>query len=202
MSDSANSFDFTCDWRFGLNLSPKGRGTVGYLLFWSGCGGLNLARDIEVWNPFDAPGQTVVTGDRITCVGLLEKFQFQGGDDDPIRLTAYVSKGAAADVRAKLARPLPSTKVKLVWYIVSYDEERKAWYEAALVKDNAKVDAVLDTAEGQVQMFVAADGTRVSDQLEIKVYKLEFQVVPAPGKSALLEFASGPATRLVKKWAG
>ncbi|HVJ93960.1 MAG TPA: hypothetical protein VM580_29425 [Labilithrix sp.] len=202
MPESANSFDFTCDWKFGLNLSPKKKATVGYLLFWSGAGGLNLTKDIEVWNPFDAAGQTVVTGDRITCVGLLESFRFEGGDDDPIRIVAYVSKGAAADVRAKLAKPLPSTKVKLVWYIISFDEERKAWYEAALIKDNAKADAILDTANGEVQWFIDSNGSRVSETLEIKVYRMEMQIVPAPGKTALLEFATGPAARLVKKWTG
>lgn len=202
MPDSANSFDYDCDWRFALNLSPRQRGTVGYLLFWSGAGGLNLQKDIEVWNPFNAPGQTVVTGERITCVGLLESFRYEGGDDDPIRLVTYVSKGAAADVRSKLARPLPSTKVKLAWYIVSYDEERKAWYEAALIKENAKVDAVIDTADGEVQWFIDSHGLQVAENLEIKVYRMELQIVPAPGKSALLEFATGPAARLVKKWAG
>lgn len=202
MAGNANSFDFACDWRFGFNLQPKGKATVGYLLFWSGCGGLNLARDVEVWNPFDSAGQTIVQGATVKCVGLLESLKYEGGDDDPIRITAYVSKGTAADVRSKLARPLPSTKLKLTWYIVGYDDERKGWFEGALVRDNAKVDAVVDTADGEVQMFIASEGTRISETLDMKVYKLEFQVVPAPGKSALLEFATGPAQRIVKKWAG
>jgi hypothetical protein len=202
VADSANSFDVTCDWRFGFNLDPKGRGTVGYLLFWSGCGGMNLARDIEVWNPYGAAGQTIVTGPKITCVGLLESFHFEGGDDDPIRIVAYVSKDSAADIRAKLARPLPSTKLKVTWYIVDYDGERKAWFESALVKQNAKVDAVIDTADGEVQMFIDARGESVSPQLDLKVYRFEFQIVPGAGKTALLEFASGPAARLVKQWAG
>ena len=59
---SANDLSYQCDWRFGFNLNSNAKGTVGYLLFWSGCGGLNLARDIEVWNPFTGPGQTVVSG--------------------------------------------------------------------------------------------------------------------------------------------
>ena len=61
------------------------------------------------------------------------------GDDDPISISAYVSKGAAADVRAKPARPVTSTKVKVAWYIIAYDDEKKGWYEAvAFVRDNGK----------------------------------------------------------------
>ena len=202
MPTNANRFDFDCAWHYGFNLNPRETGTVGYLLFWSGVGGMNLGRDIEVWNPYTSAGQTVVSGDKVTCVGLLESFRFEGGDEDPIRISAYVSKGTAADVRSKLARPLTSTKVKVAWYVIDYDDERKGWYEASLIKGATSVDAIVDTADGQVQMFVDTQGTRISETLEMKVYRFEFQVVPAAGKTALLEFASGPAQRLVKQWGG
>lgn len=200
MPSPANSLDFECDWRFGFNLNPRSKGTVGYLLAWSGCGGLSLQKDVEVWNPFDAAGQTVVRGATIKTIGLLESFHFAGGDDDPIRLSVYVSKGTAADVRAKLARPLQNTKLQLTWYIVSYDDEKKGWYEAALVRDTGKVEASVDTSNGELQMYVANEGTRISDTLDLKVYKLEFQIVPAANKTSLIEFATGPSQRLVKKW--
>jgi hypothetical protein len=200
MSAPTNSLDFVCDWRFGFNLDSNSKGTVGYLLMWSGCGGLNLAKDITVWNPFDAAGQTVVTGPTIQCIGLIESFRYAGGGDDPIRISVYVSKGTAADVRGKLASPVPNTKLQLTWYIVSYDDEKKGWYEAALVRDTGKVDASVDTANGDLQMFVANDGTRISDTLDLKVYKFEFQVVPAANKTSLLEFATGPSQKLVKQW--
>lgn len=200
MSGPANNLDFDCDWRFGFNLHSRGKGTVGYLLVWSGCGGLNLSTDIEVWNPFEPPGQTVVSGPKIKCVGLIESFRFAGGDDDPIRIAAYVSKDVAADVRATLSAPLQSTKVKLRWYIISYDDDTKCWYEAALVRDNKKVEANVDTSDGVMQMFIANQGTRIAETLDLKVYRFEFQVVPAAGKSALVEFATGPSQRLVKQW--
>ena len=200
MTAGSNNLDFACNWSFGFNTTSGAKGTVGYLLFWSGCGGLALAKDIEVQNPYNAAGQTVLTGKTISCIGIIEKFQFAGGDDDPIRISAYVSKGTAADVRAKLARPLPNTKVKLVWYILAFDDEKKVWYESAIIRDNGKVDANIDTASGQVQMFVSNEPTRIAESLDIKVYKLEFQVVPAATNSALLEFATGPSQRLVKKW--
>ncbi len=202
MPDNANSFNLACDWRFGLNLSPKQRGTVGYLLSWSGAGGLSLQKDLEVWNPFSGAGQTVISGATVKCVGLLESFEYEGGEDDPIKLVAYVSKTAAAAVRAKLARPLPSTKVQLAWYVISYDEDRKSWYEATVIKPPGKVEAVIDTADGEIQWFIDARGEAIAAALDIKVFRMEMQIVPAPGKTAVLEFATGQAERLVKQWAG
>lgn len=101
MATAGNDLDFDCDYRFGFNVNPKGNGTVGYLLFWSGCGGLNLQKDIEVWNPFNDAGQTVVKGKTIACIGLLESLRFSGEGDAPMRFVAYVSQDTAADLRAR-----------------------------------------------------------------------------------------------------
>lgn len=200
MGTGDNNLDFDCDYRFGFSVDPKRKATVGYLLFWSGCGGLNLKKDIEVENPFGSAGQTVVKGRRVSCVGLLESMRYGGGADEPMRFVTYVSQGAAADVRSKIGRPLTSTKLAFSFYIVAYDDERKQWYEAAFVKDKKNAEANLDTTGGELQIFVAKTPTPVSDTLDIKVYKLEFQVVPAKGKTSKLEFALGPTQRLVKEW--
>lgn len=201
LAPSANSLDFDCDWRYGFNLSAHQKGTVGYLLFWSGCGGLNLPKDIEVWNPHHGtPGQTVVSGAKVSCLGLIESFRFAGGEEDPIRITAYVSKDTAANVRAKLARPLTNTKVKVQWYLVSYDDEAKNWYESVLIKDSAKANANIDTMKGQVQLFIDNAPTQVSETLDLRVYRLEFQIIPAAGATTNLEFATGASQRLVKAW--
>lgn len=198
---ASNNFNFTCDWRFGFNLHNKSKSTVGYVLFWSGCSGLNLPKDITVWNPFGASlGQTVVSGESIKCIGLIESFTYEGGEEDPIRISCYVSKDVAANIRAKLANPLPSTKTKVVWYIIAYDDDAKNWYEAALIKDSAKAEANVDTTKGQVQMFISNEATRIAETLEIKVYKFEFQIVPAAGVTTNLEFATGAYQRIVKQW--
>ncbi|KYF83920.1 hypothetical protein BE17_43050 [Sorangium cellulosum] len=200
MSSGGNNFDVDCDYRFGFNVDPRGKATVGYLLFWSGCGGLNLKKDIEVWNPFNGAGQTAVTGRKIQCIGLLESMRFAGEKDAPMRFVAYVSQDTAADVRSKIARPLTSTKLQMSFYVLGYDDEKKQWYEVAFVKDKKTMDASLDTTGGELQIFVSKTPTRVSDTLDIKVYKFEFQIVPAKGKTATLEFALGPTQRLVKQW--
>lgn len=201
MPSGTNSLDYDCDWRLGFNLDPSANGTIGYLLFWSGCGGLSLAKDVEVWNPYSGAGQTVTSGATIKCIGLIESFRFAGDEDAPIRITAYVSKGTAANVRAKLASPLATTGVQVAWYILSYDDEAKVWFEAAFLKDSARAQANIDVAGGVPQLFISSAPTRVDDRLDLKVFKMEFQIVPAEGSSVNLEFATGPTQKLVKSWA-
>ena len=195
-----NALNFDCDWKFGLNLRASNKGTVGYLLEFNGLGGLNLKKDIEVWNPYDAAGQKVVTGPKIKCIGLMEWFRFEGGDNDPVRMKFYVSKPMGAEVRAKLAKPLTNTKLKLAWYIIDFDEDAKLWYEAAFVKSPKQAEANIDSAGGNLQIFVDNEPDKASDSLDINVYPFEFQVVPADKKNAKLEFATGPTQRLVKQW--
>ena len=199
--DTPNSLDFACEWRLGLNLSPSRHGCIGYLLALSGLGGLRLKKDVEVWNPItDGSVQTVVSGDKVDCIGLLESFKFEGGETDPIRIKSYVSKGSAADLRAKLARPLSNTSVKLAWYIVDFDPEMKTWFEAAFIKKGKEAHANIDSTGGELQLFVDNQPTQVSPSLDIGVYAIVIQVVPADGKKATLEFATGPRRRLVKSW--
>jgi hypothetical protein len=111
-----------------------------------------------------------------------------------------VSKGAAANVRAKLSRPLTSTAVKVGWCVIAYDEDTKAWYEKAFVRDGGTAAACIDAADGVLQMFIANEGRRIADTLDIGVYKFVFQIVPAAGQCSLLQFATGPSTRIVCRW--
>jgi len=200
MGVARTSLDYDCDWIYGFNTNPGGYGTVGYLMFWSGCGGLSLAKDIQVWNPFNTPGQTVVTGALINCVGVIERYSFAGDDDDPIRVSCYVSKDNAANVRAKLASPVSSTKVQVGWYIIGFDEDRKAWYEAAFINGGSNANANLDTTDGELQISIANKPTPIHRGIDIKVYKLEFQLIPAAGAQSTLEFPTGSTQKIVKTW--
>lgn len=200
MGVSPTSLDYDCDWVYGFNTRPSGYGTVGYLLFWSGCGGLSLSQDIQVWNPYNTAGQTIVSGTMIPCIGILESFRFAGDDDDPIRIACYVSKDNAANIRAKLASPVTSTKVQVSWYVISYDEDRKAWYEAAYVQGGSNASANLDTTGGELQISVANKPVRIQEGIDIKVWKFEFQIIPAAGAQSTLDFATGSTQRIVKTW--
>lgn len=198
---TSNGFHYECDFRLGFNFNPPNHGTIGYLLFWSGCGGLSLQKDIQIWNPFAGTGQVIVSGPTVSCVGVLHEFGFEGESDAPIRISAYVSKATAANIRNRLASPITSTAVQVAWYILSYDDERKQWFEAAFIKGGAKATANLDVVDGVLQWTVDSQATRLNDQLDIPIYRTEFQVVPAEGSASTLEFAAGPTQRLVKSWA-
>jgi hypothetical protein len=196
-----NAIDLTCDWQFGANVVSTEKGRVGYLLTWSGLGGLNLAQDIEVWNPYSTAGQKVLSGPRVKCIGLIERFQFNGDVGDPIRIRALVSRGTATNVRDRIGRPVSNTKVKFAWYIIDFDEEDKLWYEAAFVKTpSTGAEGALDSMGGELQISVDKDGTPLSPSLDIRVFGVEFQLVPAEGKTATLEFATGSKRRMVKSW--
>jgi hypothetical protein len=200
MGAASTSLDYDCDWRFGFNTHPGGCASVGYLLFWSGCGGLSLTKDIQVWNPYGTAGQTVVTGTMITTIGVIESFRFNGDDDDPIRISAYVSMDNAANIRAKLAAPVTSTKVQVAWYLIGFDEDRKQWYEAAYVDGGSNASANLDTADGQLQIGIANKSVNIGENISIKVYKFDFQVIPAASSSSTLQFATGSTQKIVKSW--
>lgn len=194
--------NYECDWRLGFNLDPQRKGTIGYLTFWSGCSGLQLAKDIEVWNPIVGARLSMASGATIKCIGLIDHFQFAGEDDAPIRITAYVSRESAANIRAKVTKPVTATSVQASWYIVSFDEDRKQWFEAAFVKDDKRAQSNVDTANGELQLFVDTASTRIDERLDIQVTRIEFQLIPAVGSSNLLEFATGATQRLVLNWAG
>lgn len=194
------NLDYECDWRFGFNIEAKGNGTVGYLLFWSGCGGLNLSKDISVFNPYTSPGQNVISGTTVSCIGLIDTFKYAGEEDDPIRISAWVSKAAAANIRAKLARPVTSTKLQVAWYIISFDDDRDQWYEAAYIDGGANANANLDTSDGELQISIANQSTQIADSIDIRVFKFEFQIIPAAGAQSTLQFATGVTQRLVKNW--
>ena len=202
---SSGALSTTTPMRIGIAVGVMGffyvLPAIGYILFWSGCGGLSLSKDVEVWSPFAGSGQTIVSGPTVKCVGLIESFRYSGDDDAPIRIRALVSKDTAANVRAKLASPITATTLQLSWYIVSFDEDRKQWFEAAFVKNGARAQAAVDVMQGTLQLFIDSKSIPVGEHLDIGVYRFEFQVVPTEGANNLLEFATGPTQRLVKKWA-
>lgn len=195
-----NNLDFACDWRYGFNTDSQQKGTVGYLLRWSGCGGLNLEKDIEVWNPFTGAGQTFVSGETIKCIGLIEDFKYEGGPTDPVRISCYLSKGNQSNIRAKLAKELTSTKVTLTWYMISYDESAKQWYEAIKFLSPTVSQTNVNSSEGVMQVFMDKDPCKLSDTLDINVYRFEFEVVPQENKKVRIQFATGPSKRVVRQW--
>lgn len=198
----SSDIKLTCNWQGAFNVSAQRKGPFGYLTEWSGLGGLILAKDIVVWNPISGTAQQVLGGQTVPCVGVIESFSFAGDTSDPIRISCYVSKDNQANIRAKLSRELVNTKIKAAWIVAGYDESSKGWYEAVDLIEPKRLDAIVNTVDGELQVAVDAGPTRISEGLDIHVFRFEFEVVPHPRKKSRLQFAMGPNQRLVRQWGG
>lgn len=192
--------NIACLWQAAFNVSPQNKGAFGYLTEWSGLGGLILAKDITVWNPVGGTAQQVLGGQTIPCVAVIERFAYAGDATDPIRIACYVSKENQSNLRAKLSRELVNTKIKAAWTIVDYDDQSKTWFQAVDLMEPKRLDAMVNTVDGELQVFIDSRPTRISEGLDIHVFRFEFEVVPHPRKKSKLQFAMGPNQRLVKPW--
>jgi hypothetical protein len=193
---------FDCDWRYAMNVSSLRRARTGYLLSWSGVGGLDLKADMTLENPFSSKGAEALKDKQIKCTGVFERFAFGGEKEDPIRIAAFVSTANAAALRAKIASGIKTTKLKFSFAICDFDIDAKKWFEAGMVQGNAKAAAVVDTMDGQLQLFVDATPTRIQPDIDITVCRIEFQVAPSDKEAAKLRFATGATEKVVKEWGG
>ncbi|MEE2960782.1 MAG: hypothetical protein VYA34_08565 [Myxococcota bacterium] len=194
-----NVIKFECDWPEAFNRNPARTTTLGYVVKWSGCGGLNLKQDIEVWNPY--PDSRVQKGSSIKCVGVMESFEYGGSELDPIRIVAYISASTSASIRSKLSQGLRNTNLKLDYFICSFDKDVNSWYDGAYVKSpSAGASATLNTTRGEMQLFTQSTATPISENINIGVYRMEFEVVPQEGKKSNLQVSLGKTVNLVKQW--
>ncbi|WP_120543364.1 hypothetical protein [Corallococcus terminator] len=184
-----------CDWRAGFQYRPGFRGSLGYLLDWSGCGGLNLKRDLTLSSP--TVGKI---GPTVQCIGLIERLYMDGGSAGPMDFRVYVGRGTAANVLNHFAQPLENLRVKLAWAVIDFDESGDTWFEAAHLKSPDTAEALIDTVQGAPRLFLDNQPTTLSEQLDVRFFCFEFQVVPAPKKSTTLEFATNAQERRITKW--
>ncbi len=198
----SNDIRIACDWQGAFNVSPRRKGPYGYLTEWSGLGGLILSKDIVVWNPISGTSQQLLGGQTVPCVAVIESFSFAGDSTDPIRVSCFVSKDNQTNIRSKLSRDLVNTKIKTAFTVADYDESSKNWFGAVDLLDPKRLDALVNTVDGELQVFVDSKPTRISDTLDIHVFKFEFEVVPHPRVKTKLQFAMGPNQRLVREWGG
>jgi hypothetical protein len=196
----AEGLPFECSWSSAFNLSSGVKGTFGYLFDWSGLGGLILAKDILIWNPAWGSVSTL-PDEQILCAGVIERLWFDGGSSDPIRIACFVSRDNQTNIQAKLSRDLLNTKVKTSFALIDYDEYSKSWYEAVELSNPRRLSASVNTVDGELQVSVDANATRVTPHLDLEVYRFTFELVPSDRTQAEIQFASGPTQRLVRKWA-
>ena len=193
-----NSLEFNCAWAAGFQFRKGFHGRLGYLLDWSGCGGLTLKKELRLAAP--AVGAETRKGSKLECIGLIEQLRFEGGPSGPIGFRVYVSRGVAANVLNHFGNPLDSLRLKLAWHVFDFDEGRNCWFDAAHLKSPETAEALSDTRDGAPRLFMDNQPTVLSDTVDMKFFRFEFQVVPAPKKSTTLEFATRSQERRITRW--
>jgi hypothetical protein len=215
------SIDMSCDWKSGFVMDPTKKQRCGYLVAFNGLG-LNEepAKDkdaykVRVFSPFNAPeneykGVKVddLDGQKILdCIGVIESFSFGGGVGDPICISAYISTEFANQLKAKQKASLATTAIsKLGWWIVNYDVEEKAWYEEGFPKGDTTandgfVKGQLNANGGKdIRLSIAESPTIISSNMDVQVFNMYFEIVPASDSTYALTFRQGKTKAYVKGW--
>lgn len=210
-------FDLPCNWRAGFVMDPTKKQRFGYVTALNGFGlAQALASDITVYTPFNtgaaptyagissgyvAPSADAPTGSA-KVVGVIEHFSWNGGVGDPISLSMYISQENASQVKALQQLTLKTTTIKeLGWWIADYDEEVKKWFEAAFPKTPDKVSGQINApGRTDIRLHVATEPEKVAPNIDVNVYNLHIEIVPAANKQHTLHFANSDQKKVVKSW--
>ena len=215
------SIDLSCDWKSGFVMDPTKKQRCGYLVGFNGLG-LNTEPDketdaykIRVFTPYNAASleySQVKVDDLdgakvLNCIGVIESFSFAGGVGDPICISAYVSSEFANQLKAKQKASLATTLIKkLGWWVVNYDVDDKSWFEEAFPKGNTEssdglVMGQLNASGGKdVRLSIADAPTLIAPNLDVQVFNIYFEIVPASDTTYALSFRQGTTKAFVKGW--
>ena len=203
------SYNFPCDWKSGFVMDPTKKQRVGYLVTFDGIGlAAPLAQDVTGFTPYNVDGADTgyaslkVAEDKVNVVGVLDNFSWQGGVGDPICISAYMSAENALLIKGMLKMTLKTTSIKtLGWWIGNFDEETKAWFNEAHPKAPAEITAQLNAPGGKdVRLVVADEPTKVAANIDVNVYNIYFEVVPAANQTCDFHFATASGKNFVKRW--
>ncbi|MEO1338398.1 MAG: hypothetical protein AAFV29_22340 [Myxococcota bacterium] len=203
------AFTFECDWRSGFVMNPEMKQRVGYLVKFNGLNmGEYLKEDIDVFTPYNSTetGYSEVEVDsddvKVTCVGIMESFHWEGGVGDPVCISSYISAENAEVLSAKMKATLDTTIVsELAWWIVNFDEENKVWYEEAYPLDPSVASGQLNAPGGkEVRLNIGAQAVKIAPNIDINVYPFYFEAIPAANTTYNFNFATSLKTKFVKNW--
>jgi hypothetical protein len=203
-------FRFECDKEAGFVQDPNAQRPFGYVLEMDGFGlSGRLLADLQVSVPFNsgeaprfsayvAPAAAQPLG-TAKVIGVIETFEWNGGVGDPIKLDLYVSQENAMQIKALQQMALKTTAIKaLAWWIADYDQESKKWYEAAYPLET-RISGMI-TGKENPELNVDLSPVVVKEGIDVNVYKVSLQVVPAANKQYLLHFANSAQKKVVKSW--
>lgn len=201
--------DLGCDWKSGYVMNPSKKQRVGYIVAFEGLDmGEFLKPDTDVFTPYnntDASYKEVKIDKEkgvVNCVGMIDSFFWGGGVGDPICIGCYISAENAQVIKAKMKTTLKTTIVKkFAYWICNFDEETKVWFEEAYPKDPTIIGAQLNAVGGKdLKLEVSDEPTKVAQNIDLNVYHMYFELVPAANAPYALHFATSGKTQFVRNW--
>ncbi|MBI4750043.1 MAG: hypothetical protein HY774_16280 [Acidobacteria bacterium] len=195
--------DFPCDWKSGFAMDPSKKARVGYLISFEGF--THLKADIEVFTPYaNNPAYKAIALDngKLSVVGILESLTWSGGKGDPLVFQVYVSQENASQLKNLMEKTLSSTSVnKLGLWILNFDEEAKSWYEEFYPVSPDTLNTQINAPGGKdIRLHVADSPTKISPNIDVNVYKVEFEVVPGANQAFTFHNATSSAKHNVLSW--
>lgn len=205
------SIDLSCDWKSGFVMDPTKKQRVGYLIWFQGLDMQDfLKQDVEVFSPYSANGASYAevqglwdaSSGKMKTTGIIESLSWNGGVGDPICVSAYISAENAQMIAAKMKGTLTTTKVtKFAWWVVNFDEENKAWFEEAHPISHPTITGQLNAPGGaDIRLSIAQEPTKVHPSVDVNVYNVYFEIVPAANSTYEFNFATSVKTKFIKSW--
>jgi hypothetical protein len=203
--------NYSCDWKSGFVMDPSKKQRVGYLVWLQGLDMEGfLQQDVEVFTPYSSSEAAYAEVSslwqkdvsKMKATGVIESLTFAGGVGDPICVSAYVSAENGQALKAKMQTTLKTTKItKLAWWIVNFDEENKVWFEESFPLTPATMTGQLNAPGGKdIRLVVADEATKIAPTIDVNVYNIYFEIVPAANSTYTLNFATSVKTKFVRNW--
>ena len=210
-------FDLPCNWRAGFVMDPVKKQRFGYVTALDGFGlSAALPADISVYTPYNTGAKPTYKGLEsgytepsetspiAVCkvVGVIENFSWAGGVGDPISVSMYVSQENATQIKALQQLTLKTTTIKkLGWWVANFDEEVKKWFEEAFPLTPPEVTGQLNApGKTDIRLAVALEPEKVAQNIDVNVYNVYMEIVPAANQQHTLHFANSDQKKVVKGW--
>jgi hypothetical protein len=198
---ASTAYSFECNPASGIKPDPNEHKRVGYITAFQGLGLPSLRADIKVASPYlGLPaygGKSLSTGNTAEVVGVIEKFEWSGGQGDAIQLDFYVSQQNAVQIKTAMQKALTSAKVdQLGWWIADYDQSAKKWYEQAYPASSRTITAII-AGKNNPDLNVNLTPVAVKN---VTLYKVSMKVAPAANMQYRMFLANSSTTSVAKPW--
>jgi hypothetical protein len=189
-------------------MDPVKKQRFGYLTDFNGIGlSAALAQDITVYCPYNnatAPAYTPVApaNGQVKCVAILENLSWGCAVGDPFTISCYMSSENANLLKALKQMTLKTTSITTIgWWVANFDEVTKVWFEEhypkAPVKPTGQLNAV---SKNDIRLHIADEPVKVAQNIDISVYNVYFELVPAANQTCTFMIASSATKNTCVPW--